>query len=126
MHSRTEEDHEEEYVRDYRRFLNFVHHLRSLRENKQKIPKELLVRQFIEDVKTMRPLKDEEKEIFKDEETTRYILFHPMLHIVTTAEELRFLRSIEDLDNKKKHTQGTNSISAKGSIEYTQGTKSII
>ena len=63
--------------------------------------KELLVKKLTNDVETMKTLSKQEKEIFKDEETTRAILFHPMLHIVTTMEEIKGLRKIEDLQNMK-------------------------
>ena len=74
----------------------------------------------------MTTLTDKEKEIFKEEESARKILFHPMLQIVTTIEEIAGIKKIQDLDNKRKHTPGTNSISAKGNIEITNATKGII
>ena len=41
-------------------------------------------------------------------------------------EEINGLKMLQDLDNKRKHIPGTNSISSKGHIEMTNATKGII
>ena len=41
-------------------------------------------------------------------------------------EEINGIKVLQDLDNKRKHAPGTNSISTKGYIEMTNATKGII
>ena len=41
-------------------------------------------------------------------------------------EEINALQKIQDLDNKRKHNPGTNSISTRSDIEMTNATKGII
>ena len=41
-------------------------------------------------------------------------------------EEINGIKILQDLDNKRKHVPGTNSISSKGNIEMTNATKGII
>lgn len=125
-HKSTEEDNAEEYVKEYYRFLKFVHYLRDLLSEKQKIPKQMLILRLINDVKNMTNLNEKEKELFQNEEYATKLLFHPLLQIVTTMEEINGIKIMQDLDNKRKHAPGTNSISSKGNIEMTNATKGII
>ena len=94
---------------------------------KQKIPRKTLVKQLIQDAGHGRlELNAEEKQFFSDEDRAEKVLFHPMLQIVTTMEEIDLIKQVQDLDNKKRHRPGVNSISTKGHIETTYATKGII
>ena len=67
-HKSTEEDNADEYVKEYYRFLKFVHYLRELLSEKQKIPKTDLINRLINDIKDMKNLTQKEKEIFQNVE----------------------------------------------------------